>query len=155
FFFFLMQRPPPRSPLFPYTTLFRSGTLRERVVVGPVDEDHVQAEAGHLDPADRLAALRVAPVARRLAGDRPLLGGEGVARRPDGVELREALVVARGEAVLLPAGVERGERVLPLPDDDDPDQGQHATDDHERAEDAEGAPHRGPNVGRTTAGPRR
>src|SRR5205085_12179283 len=26
FFFFLMIRPPPRSTLFPYTTLFRSGT---------------------------------------------------------------------------------------------------------------------------------
>src|SRR5262249_60736876 len=25
FFFFLMLRPPPTSPLFPYTTLFRSG----------------------------------------------------------------------------------------------------------------------------------
>src|SRR2546430_17127453 len=25
-FFFLMLRPPPRSPLFPYTTLFRSPT---------------------------------------------------------------------------------------------------------------------------------
>src|SRR5207253_9040504 len=24
FFFFLLTRPPPRSPLFPYTTLFRS-----------------------------------------------------------------------------------------------------------------------------------
>src|SRR5258708_35984540 len=24
FFFFLINRPPPRSPLFPYTTLFRS-----------------------------------------------------------------------------------------------------------------------------------
>src|SRR5687768_17627234 len=28
FFFFLMLRRPPRSTLFPYTTLFRSGTLR-------------------------------------------------------------------------------------------------------------------------------
>src|SRR2546430_17468666 len=27
FFFFLMIRRPPRSTLFPYTTLFRSGTL--------------------------------------------------------------------------------------------------------------------------------
>src|SRR5438552_17599925 len=27
-FFFLMIRPPPRSTLFPYTTLFRSQTLR-------------------------------------------------------------------------------------------------------------------------------
>src|SRR5207249_12282721 len=29
FFFFLMLRRPPRSTLFPYTTLFRSETLRE------------------------------------------------------------------------------------------------------------------------------
>src|ERR1044071_10127797 len=29
FFFFLMIRRPPRSTLFPYTTLFRSGLLRE------------------------------------------------------------------------------------------------------------------------------
>src|SRR5207248_10359301 len=29
-FFFLMHRPPPRSTLFPYTTLFRSGEPRER-----------------------------------------------------------------------------------------------------------------------------
>src|SRR5947208_15961089 len=28
FFFFLMLRRPPRSTLFPYTTLFRSGLLR-------------------------------------------------------------------------------------------------------------------------------
>src|SRR3712207_9102065 len=30
FFFFLMIRRPPRSTLFPYTTLFRSATLRRR-----------------------------------------------------------------------------------------------------------------------------
>src|ERR1035438_10575437 len=30
FFFFLMIRRPPRSTLFPYTTLFRSGQLRPR-----------------------------------------------------------------------------------------------------------------------------
>src|SRR5205823_14829229 len=30
FFFFLMLRRPPRSTLFPYTTLFRSGMLRSR-----------------------------------------------------------------------------------------------------------------------------
>src|SRR5205807_8430308 len=29
FFFFLMIRPPPRSTLFPYTTLFRSKTVRQ------------------------------------------------------------------------------------------------------------------------------
>src|SRR4051812_49948720 len=31
FFFFLMIRRPPRSPLFPYTTLFRSNQLREHL----------------------------------------------------------------------------------------------------------------------------
>src|SRR2546430_7652964 len=31
FFFFLMIRRPPRSTLFPYTTLFRSQMIRERI----------------------------------------------------------------------------------------------------------------------------
>src|SRR2546430_7371922 len=35
FFFFLMIRRPPRSTLFPYTTLFRSG--HEPIVVAHVD----------------------------------------------------------------------------------------------------------------------
>src|SRR5437762_7999882 len=34
FFFFLMIRPPPRSTLFPYTTLFRSRLLHEQQAVG-------------------------------------------------------------------------------------------------------------------------
>src|SRR6267143_5153240 len=33
FFFFLMIRRPPRSTLFPYTTLFRSGDADSRLVV--------------------------------------------------------------------------------------------------------------------------
>src|SRR5258705_4715148 len=47
FFFFLMIRRPPRSTLFPYTTLFRSrafngdGLCRGRPVV--VDDEHVRA----------------------------------------------------------------------------------------------------------------
>src|SRR6201999_4624038 len=40
FFFFLMIRRPPRSTLFPYTTLFRSGPLRREHAEGPaVDRD--------------------------------------------------------------------------------------------------------------------
>src|SRR5688572_32992975 len=35
FFFFLMIRRPPRSTLFPYTTLFRSGQRSERAVQKP------------------------------------------------------------------------------------------------------------------------
>src|SRR2546426_11957982 len=33
FFFFLMIRRPPRSTLFPYTTLFRSDGLHDRIVI--------------------------------------------------------------------------------------------------------------------------
>src|SRR6266498_670240 len=36
FFFFLMIRRPPRSTLFPYTTLFRSGQLARMVLPVPV-----------------------------------------------------------------------------------------------------------------------
>src|ERR1022692_1113137 len=44
FFFFLMIRRPPRSTLFPYTTLFRSIFLLPRVIPGnPVD-----AVIGHM-----------------------------------------------------------------------------------------------------------
>src|SRR5256885_10992060 len=46
FFFFLMIRRPPRSTLFPYTTLFRSLRL------GPVDDEREGAE-GCIDVRDR------------------------------------------------------------------------------------------------------
>src|SRR5690554_7034838 len=36
-FFFLMIRRPPRSTLFPYTTLFRSGAAHDRAVHGGGD----------------------------------------------------------------------------------------------------------------------
>src|SRR5260370_42629976 len=60
FFFFLMIRRPPRSTLFPYTTLFRSLTGRE--CRGALDEglvDHRHANSIHDDvlaevPEDRL-----------------------------------------------------------------------------------------------------
>src|SRR5256885_12829041 len=38
FFFFLMIRRPPRSTLFPYTTLFRSGARRNPPVGNQLDE---------------------------------------------------------------------------------------------------------------------
>src|SRR5438552_16226440 len=46
--FFLMIRRPPRSTLFPYTTLFRSGELEQRHVraaPGTVDGEEPQARA--------------------------------------------------------------------------------------------------------------
>src|SRR5256885_3552249 len=65
FFFFLMIRRPPRSTLFPYTTLFRSfglGTRRERLVhVDGIDAalpQRVFAERErHLDQLDVLVRI--------------------------------------------------------------------------------------------------
>src|SRR2546426_2487616 len=63
FFFFLMIRRPPRSTLFPYTTLFRS---RKRVV-GIDDERELEhAEAG----ARRLGPLVLEPLTGRVEQER-------------------------------------------------------------------------------------
>src|SRR5215211_8243162 len=40
FFFFLMIRRPPRSTLFPYTTLFRSQSMPRRLFGQPVNRHH-------------------------------------------------------------------------------------------------------------------
>src|ERR1035438_2897931 len=42
FFFFLMIRRPPRSTLFPYTTLFRSGFARNRLSRRPSPHDLIR-----------------------------------------------------------------------------------------------------------------
>src|SRR3989304_6438905 len=42
FFFFLMIRRPPRSTLFPYTTLFRSQQERSKGFRGPGPEVHLR-----------------------------------------------------------------------------------------------------------------
>src|SRR5688572_33333097 len=52
FFFFLMIRRPPRSTLFPYTTLFRS----EVGFVGAADDDAAGVDVGAL--AEALADIR-------------------------------------------------------------------------------------------------
>src|SRR5256885_2951579 len=46
FFFFLMIRRPPRSTLFPYTTLFRSRALRRRVPRGGCALPRARASLG-------------------------------------------------------------------------------------------------------------
>src|SRR5690349_25123442 len=50
FFFFLMIRRPPRSTLFPYTTLFRS---RVGARLGQADVAHRQAAGGAVLQRDR------------------------------------------------------------------------------------------------------
>src|SRR3989441_2417728 len=62
FFFFLMIRRPPRSTLFPYTTLFRS-EIRERLAAPlrmlPEVEVRAVGDAHQLAPADREVVLDV------------------------------------------------------------------------------------------------
>src|SRR2546430_13467003 len=49
FFFFLMIRRPPRSTLFPYTTLFRS--LEKEAILRGLDDEGVELLGWALDPA--------------------------------------------------------------------------------------------------------
>src|SRR3712207_8497397 len=63
FFFFLMIRRPPRSTLFPYTTLFRSLEHFPLEAVGDVGRRHQQ-------PGDADDAARPAAVAHRLLDHR-------------------------------------------------------------------------------------
>src|SRR3989442_2858949 len=64
-FFFLMIRRPPRSTLFPYTTLFRSLPVDQDASPIGVDESRQKAHEGRLpgpvraDERDRLAPLHL------------------------------------------------------------------------------------------------
>src|SRR6266487_3409894 len=79
FFFFLMIRRPPRSTLFPYTTLFRSG---HRDLRHPVDRarlrrlrdrrDHEERAPGELDPSGAEHRLGLPPAG--LLSSRPTAG---------------------------------------------------------------------------------
>src|SRR2546422_4083905 len=59
FFFFLMIRRPPRSTLFPYTTLFRSKFLGAKLTVG------FRGNSAHQSPSSGSRALRLAKPADR------------------------------------------------------------------------------------------
>src|SRR2546426_2471849 len=68
FFFFLMIRRPPRSTLFPYTTLFRSGLHGQHLLIGerlrgrhhgfPTSREPVPNDRHRLDIPLRLRAER-------------------------------------------------------------------------------------------------
>src|SRR3712207_7529322 len=58
-FFFLMIRRPPRSTLFPYTTLFRSPIDQRSTSGRSVGQKH--AELAVLDPAGRTGILALHP----------------------------------------------------------------------------------------------
>src|SRR3712207_8183814 len=60
-FFFLMIRRPPRSTLFPYTTLFRSAGLDDRVPPPAEQRWHADGVRPLREGDGREAARRVAP----------------------------------------------------------------------------------------------
>src|SRR3989441_9868808 len=74
FFFFLMIRRPPRSTLFPYTTLFRAGPAKNRALAGlcraeaDVARSLLECSIGTLDA--RIAELLAAARDRDLFGHR-------------------------------------------------------------------------------------
>src|SRR3712207_8624897 len=67
FFFFLMIRRPPRSTLFPYTTLFRSRRVHRR------EQLHRQVPGEHPRRAQRERERRPAHL---LGGHAPAVGGQ-------------------------------------------------------------------------------
>src|SRR2546422_9168072 len=98
FFFFLMIRRPPRSTLFPYTTLFRSRVLYDPADAlhlprpepdrrrrpgspprGPVGDDRAARRAGRADARGR-RAQRVAAVRRGYRSEERRVGKEGRSR---------------------------------------------------------------------------
>src|SRR5256886_14477008 len=105
FFFFLMIRRPPRSTLFPYTTLFRSvvqGAGEERGLAGGGD--------GRSPDVHRVGARGAAP--RHPDGDDAARGvrvpGESAADHPPGRAERGAARAVRRADDRLPRGGSRG-----------------------------------------------
>src|SRR5512146_2177416 len=118
-----------------------SGPLLERLVIGALDDHHLEADATDLQPPDRVAGVKCALVRARLCGDLHLHRGKVLPVCRLGVVRVDAAVVAAREVVLLNVRVERGERVLPLPHDDDPGEREHAAGDQQQAEYAAEEPH--------------
>src|SRR2546426_1129326 len=79
-FFFLMIRRPPRSTLFPYTTLFRSLRIAERT---GVKYDHIVSQLRGIRKPDCRAFFRIVRIAARGQdrGDRGSLGLEHLLTR--------------------------------------------------------------------------
>src|SRR5215467_11174688 len=111
FFFFLMIRRPPRSTLFPYTTLFRSPALRRALPAGsspprasPARRDRPCAGAGA-----RRTHARTARVRERERDAKPRTRRTHVPRRPQLV--RESLSrIPRGPCRRLENGMTAARR---------------------------------------------
>jgi hypothetical protein len=109
-------------------------------VVGSLDDDHAEADAPDPQASDRVAGVKRVLVRACLGRDLPLDCREVAARRARVLCLDTTLVAVR-QSVLLDVRVQRSERVLPLPDDDDPGERDYARDDQQDADDAAEEPH--------------
>src|SRR6266850_6430237 len=91
-FFFLMIRRPPRSTLFPYTTLFRSlrtraprraRDARRTTAWPPTDRKSTRLNSSHLVMSYAVFCLKKKKAERRVAGDSPGADGRAGARGAD------------------------------------------------------------------------
>src|SRR3712207_7160175 len=85
-FFFLMIRRPPRSTLFPYTTLFRSQGLLDGQLL------EVQARQRQRQPAVRLVQRRRRVLVVQLLGDQARVDGERSEEHTSELQSRQYLV---------------------------------------------------------------
>src|SRR5687767_9561715 len=107
YFFFLMIRRPPRSTLFPYTTLFRSAELlsalagrnqqrRERAGAAFVEQGYFDETARDLREADAPAERAAAARSLALLGDRAATPLLVEALEDNSLDVRRAAVEALG-----------------------------------------------------------
>src|SRR3712207_7333975 len=91
FFFFLMIRRPPRSTLFPYTTLFRSPGLGARLTLLPVDRGETQYRAKRRRLHPGVHADEDVVQCRHVGEEPNILKGDRKSTRPE-LQSRQYLV---------------------------------------------------------------
>src|SRR5882724_1194403 len=101
FFFFLMIRRPPRSTLFPYTTLFRSDDRAARATIAELQRagrNRGAAGVGVVRGEDQGAGAGLDDVARLRAVSDHAAHGRAAGRHVDGRIARDRHRMREGEA---------------------------------------------------------
>src|SRR6266705_5820889 len=86
-FFFLMIRRPPRSTLFPYTTLFRSSGVAALGATEAVRGEDIVFQDERMPLVDDGAEDLLDPIGLLNGLDDPTAPGEGLARRGEAEEM--------------------------------------------------------------------